>query len=524
MLQRRNAFRRDANVRPRIWALALALVPLVVNAGPKPSMEDRLRDLEARQEKLEQLLRDRDTQLEQSNARIQQLEATARATAVEPPAPVEAAPAPAIPATQQPAAVAYGAPPAAAAGAPSSDTTPDAAWGAYEGGKGLVLARTPLGEVGFSAFTYLRYLNQKALDDTYTDAFGRTTDLNLRQDLQFQKVLLNMKGWLFDPDFRYVFYTWTSNTSQGQGAQVAVAGNLSYRFNDAFSVAGGTGSLPSTRSTNNTFPMWLKVDHRTIADEYFRGSYTTGVWAWGQIADGLKYRVMLGNNLSQLGVSAGQLDSILNTISGALLWMPTTGEYGPGEGFGDFEVHSDLATLFGINFTRSREDAQGQPGTEDFANTQLRLSDGTLIFQRDPFGTGGQISKATYQMAAINGGLKYRGYSVDAEAYWRRLDDFKSSGVIPSNSFVDSGLQLQASAMLLPQTLQTYVAASKIDGEYGDPWDVSLGVNWFPMKRRELRLNSQFLYVDRSPVGNSALPFIVGANGWVFSTDVMLSF
>ena len=31
-------------------------------------------------------------------------------------------------------------------------------------------------EVDFSAFTYLRYLNQRTLDDSYTDAFGRTKD------------------------------------------------------------------------------------------------------------------------------------------------------------------------------------------------------------------------------------------------------------------------------------------------------------------------------------------------------------
>ena len=48
-----------------------------------------------------------------------------------------------------------------------------------------------------------------------------------------------------------------------------------------------------------------RVDNRTIGDEFFRPSYTTGVWAKGQIVDSLVYYVMLGNNLSQLGVDAG---------------------------------------------------------------------------------------------------------------------------------------------------------------------------------------------------------------------------
>ena len=78
----------------------------------------------------------------------------------------------------------------------------------------------------------------------------------------------------------------------------------------------GIGGLPSTRTTNYTFPQWLRVDNRTIADEFFRGSYTTGIWAWGKLSDTLRYRVMLGNNLSQLGVDAGELDATLNTVFG----------------------------------------------------------------------------------------------------------------------------------------------------------------------------------------------------------------
>jgi hypothetical protein len=51
------------------------------------------------------------------------------------------------------------------------------------------------------------------LDSTYTDSFGRTSDLHRRQDIQLQKMLLYFKGWMFDPNFRYLFYVWTSNTS-----------------------------------------------------------------------------------------------------------------------------------------------------------------------------------------------------------------------------------------------------------------------------------------------------------------------
>jgi len=491
-------------------ALALVAAPIATaTAEEGSSVEDRLRALEARQAQLERELVERDTRIRELESRLGATPATGTESSV------AAATAPA-----QATAPAMSAP----AASPPAGDGPDADWGRYETGKGLVLTRSELGEMDFSAVSYARYLNQKALEDTYTDSFGRERTLDLRQDIQLQKVTLNFKGWLFDPNFRYLFYTWTSNTSQGQGAQVVVAGNLSYSFDDSFSLAAGIGALPSTRSTNYTFPNWLRVDNRTIADEFFRGSYTSGIWAWGRLTDNLKYRVMLGNNLSQLGVDAGQLDGNLNTVSGALWWMPTTGEYGPGEGFGDYEYHDDLATLFSLHFTRSREDAQAQPGVNDFENSQIRLSDGTRIFEPGAFDTAGQIKKASYQMAATSAGFKYRGWSLEGEYYWRWVDNFRKVGTIPVNDLFDHGFQLQGSTMLVPRVLQAYVSGSKIFGEYGDPWDTALGLNWFPLNRKELRVNLQGLYLDRSPVGYASVPFIVGGDGWVFTTDLNLAF
>ena len=60
-----------------------------------------------------------------------------------------------------------------------------------------------------------------------------------------------------------------------------VAGNLTYTFNPHLTVGGGINSLPGVRTTEGTFPYWLGVDSRHIADEYFRPSYTTGLWARG---------------------------------------------------------------------------------------------------------------------------------------------------------------------------------------------------------------------------------------------------
>ena len=390
----------------------------------------------------------------------------------------------------------------------------------YVAGKGFILARGANGEVDFSTKGYVRYLNQLDLAPTFTDAFGRTTVLDLRQDIQLNRLQVILHGWLFDERFRYFWYAWTQNPSQGDPAQVVVGGNLSYQFSDALKATAGIFSLPSTRSTAQSFPNWLRIDHRSMADEFFRGSYIQGYMLNGELTDTLDYKVALAGNLSALGVSASQLDNCLCTVSSMLYWMPTTGEFGPGQGFGDYEEHDKLATLLGVHYTYSREDAQEQPGVNAFENSQIRLSDGTLFFSPNAFNTGGMVNKATFSMLDLDAGLKWRGWSLEGEYYFRWLDDFKVTGSIPVASLFDHGFQVYASTMLKPDYWQAYVSGSQIYGQYGDPWDLAVGLTYFPFGRKEVRTNFQALYMDRSAVGYTAVPYVVGGTGWVFTVDV----
>ena len=391
----------------------------------------------------------------------------------------------------------------------------------YVHGKGFILASGPNGEVDFSAKGYVRYLNQLDLNRFYTDAFGRTTELDLRQDIELNRLQFILHGWLFDERFRYFWYAWTQNVSQGDPAQVVVGGNISYKFSDGFTATAGIFSLPSTRSTAQSFPNWLRIDHRSMADEYFRGSYIQGLMANGSLTDTLDYKVAISNNLSALGVSASQMDPCLCTVSSMLYWMPTTGEFGPGQGFGDYEEHDKLATLLGVHYTYSREDAQEQPGVNAFENSQIRLSDGTLLFKPNAFNTGAMVERATYNMLDLDGGLKWKGWSLEGEYYFRWLDAFQVvDGTIPVTSLFDHGFQVYASTMLKPDYWQAYLSASKIYGEFGDPWDFAVGLTYFPFGYKEVRMNLQALYMDRSAVGYTAVPYVVGGTGWVFTVDV----
>lgn len=390
-------------------------------------------------------------------------------------------------------------------------------------GQGFTLVETPYGDVHFKLFTYLRYLNQTGLEPQYTNAFGTTSDIDRRSDMQLNKVNIQFMGWIKSKRFRYLAYAWTNNTAQGQGAQVVVGGNLTYRVNKELTFGGGINALPGTRSLEGNFPNWLPVDNRLVAEAYFMPSYTSGVWARGILGKGVDYQVMLGNNLSQLGIDAGQLDNTMNTWSASLGWNPTTGEYG--NGFGDYHPHDEVATRIGAHFTYSDEDRQSQPGVNAPENAQLRLSDGSIIFNPDLFGAGIQVEQALYQMTSFDAGAKYKGFSIDVAYFLRTMNDLRGAGVerMDRSSFTDTGYQGQASAMLVPQVLQVYVGYAEIGGQYGDPTEVRGGLNYYPGKDETLRWNVEYIHVTNCPVGALSLPYVVGGNGNILNVNFMVN-
>jgi hypothetical protein len=397
----------------------------------------------------------------------------------------------------------------------SFEHIPNVGFRLYEGEKG---------QVYFRLFSYARYLNQRDLDSSYVDAFGNTHTVKQRQDMQLQKFFAPFTGWFLTPKFRYYLYVWSSNSSQGDPAQVVGAGNLSYTFNRYVTVGAGITSLPSVRSTEGQFPYWLGVDDRTIADEFFRGSYTTGVWLKGEIATKFKYMAMFANNLSTLGVSAAQLDNKFDTQSYMLQWLPTTGEFGLYGTFGDYDDHEKVATRVAVHYTHSVEEKQSQPGTEGIENTQVRLTDGSVIFTPNLFGQGITVNEVNYQMTSLDAGIKYRGMALEAEYYRRWLSDFVGVNTSGIADISDNGYQLQGSAMVVPKILQLYLSGSQIFGRYGDSSEMRVGENWYFMKERGLRLNAEFMHVNKSPVGYTAYPYPVGATGNVIHINLEMNF
>jgi hypothetical protein len=390
---------------------------------------------------------------------------------------------------------------------------------------GFLLYEGEKGEIYFRLFSYARYLNQKSLNPTFVDAFGNVKTIQIRQDIQLQKFFSPFAGWFLTPKFRYYLYVWSSNPSQGDPAQVVGAGNLSYNFNRFLGLGFGITSLPSTRSTEGQFPYWLGVDDRMTSDEFFRGSYTDGIWAKGALGSKVNYMAMIGNNLSILGVSATQLDAKIDTETFMLNWLPTTGEFGLYQTFGDYDDHQKLATRLGAHFTHSLENAQEQPGTNAIENSQIRLTDGSIIFTPDLFGPGIRVEDVEYRMLSLDAGIKYHGFSLEGEYYRRWLDDFQGPGTSVIAPITDQGYQLQSSAMPIQKILQVYLSGAQIFGDrFGNASELRTGANWYFTKQRGLRWNIEYLHLNNCPVGYTAVPYPVGGSGGVFHVNLEMNF
>ncbi len=384
-------------------------------------------------------------------------------------------------------------------------------------GKGFNVARNELGSLNISAYALLRYLNQLPAGQSFQDHLGRYRLIDPRQDIQLHRVLIHLTGFLLNPRFTYQASVWAVNSTNS----VTAFGVLNYKFTDALTIGGGIGALPGTRSLNYEHPYFLGTD-RQMADEYFRPSFTSGVWVQGEPISRFHYRLMLGNNLNTVDIGARQLSRDFAT-GATVFWMPTTGEFGPKGGFGDFEDHELLATRFGLSAAHSRENQQSQgPSANNFPeNTTIKISDSLTLFDPGTLADGVTMINADFNLLAVDASAKYRGFFVFLEGYFRHLSKFNADGPLPISVIRDYGWMLQGSYMVTPKKWEAYLAHSQIYGQFNRALELTLGTNYYPFRSRSLKVNGSVTYVDRSPASSLFGYFVGGEKGPIIaiSTD-----
>jgi hypothetical protein len=395
---------------------------------------------------------------------------------------------------------------------------PNTTAGEFTPGAGFDVVRTRMGSLNVSAYGLFRYVNQMPAGQTYRDHLGRVRDVNPRNDVNWHRTMIWLTGFFYDPRFRYNITSWSLGTTQ----QTLLFGNVQFRAADALTV--GVGILPSltARSLQGSWPYWAASD-RQMSEEFFRGGFSSGIFATGEALPRLFYNVSITNNISQLGVTQAN-DTRDMMYSGSLRWQPTTGEFGPRNGFGDFENHRTVATQFGVSGGISRESRYAPLGQAPNA-TQIKLSDGLNPFAEGALADSVTVQSLRYREAAIDAGVKYRGFSFQSEYYFRTLDQFVATGALPLSSIFDHGFMAEAMHMVVPRKLGVYAAGGYIwDDFQRHPWEAGGGINFYPSGTRSWRLNLHLLHINRSPVSSLFSYYQPGQTGTIFSlgTDLLI--
>ncbi len=393
----------------------------------------------------------------------------------------------------------------------------------FSSGNGISLAEGPNGSMKLTLYMMMRYLNQLPATQTYRDHLGNQRNIDTANYFSVpHRVLMSLMGFIYDPRFNYQVTYWTVNATD----KVAIIGNFSWTFSRKLSLFAGVGSLPGIRTLTYNHPYWLGTD-RNMAEEFFRPGFTQGVWATGEAAPGVNYDVMLGNNLTTLNVNATE-DSRDFAASGSIWWMPTTHEFGPKGGNGDFEEHQKLATRFGVAYTQANQNRATSTTNQAPDSTQIRMADSLLPFDTGAIAPGVTVQNLKYQMGATDVGFKYHGWHVQGEGYWRRLSDFDADGAIPFTSVVDTGFFTHVAKMIKPKKLELYLSTSFVFADkkagYGDSRELIEGINWFMFGHRNCRMNLHVIEIDRSPTASVFGYYVGGQRGTTVSASWLINF
>jgi len=393
--------------------------------------------------------------------------------------------------------------------------------GEFTPARGFDLYRGEHGSLNVSFYGLFRYMNQLPGEQTFTDHLGRERTVKARNDLNWHRTFVWLTGFFWKPKFRYNISLWSLPTTQ----QTLLFGNLQYRFGRAATLGVGISPSLTARSMQGSWPYWASSD-RQMAEEFFRGGFSSGVWLTGQPVKRVFYTASINTNISQLGTTASN-DTRDFAYSASLWTLPSTGEFGPRGGLEDFEPHRRLATRFGISAGASREGRYANDSVPPNA-TQIKIADGVNPFDTGALAEGVTVEKLDYNEVAVDVGLKYRGASFQGEAYWRRLANFQTDVPLPPAAAADiddRGFQVQAAYMVVPRRANLHLTYGYVDDQYGrNPWELSGGVSYYPSGTRSWRLNLHLIRIERSPTASTFGFYAAGQSGTTVSigTDIIL--
>ncbi len=381
----------------------------------------------------------------------------------------------------------------------------------YDGGfviRPIDKQATPF-ELKVRARMQFRYVGFSRDAKTWTDNAGVTRPVETRNDFEIERGRLEFLGFFLDPNLQF-YINIDADTDDNHDAKFHDFW-VNYKFSDALNLYVGKAFVPGSRE-------WLSGSTRThladrsMATTFFRPDRTIGIWAIGEPWEDFHYRVMLGNGFSTTDRRPRDVDAQF-MISSSFWWDPL-GDFG--KGFADIEHHDMPVVRIGTSMTYAGQSPHDD-GTPQAEENFVRLSDGTRLIDVGALAPGVTVNAFDIYLWAIDGAVKYAGWSVHGEYYFRWLNKFGTTGgPIPYNELYADGFYVDVGKMIVSERLELVGRMSTVDGLFGDSWEWAAGFNWYLNGQHSNKLTFDIAVLDGVPANNSGPNFEVGQDGILY--------
>ena len=351
--------------------------------------------------------------------------------------------------------------------------------------------------------------------DSWTDNAGTTRPIRSRNAFDIERARLVFSGYAVDERLTY-FLQLDGDTDDGH-----IVDFFDYwwawKFDDALNVQLGKRKVPAVRQ-------WLlgardtRFVDRPISCDFFRPDRTVGIFAEGDIGT-MHYEAMVGNGYQSANRPEFETDSSF-TYAATSYWDPL-GPYGPG--LTDPQMLDDLRIRFGHSFVfspqRNIED-EIVLNEADF----LRLTDGTRLTAPGALAPGVTVRGVDLYLYGLDFAAKWAGWSLNSEVFFRWLQDFEATGPVPYDGLFARGFYVEGGRFLVKDVLDINARYGQIDGLFGNSSEIAGGFNWYPLKKKQLKISFDVTSIDSSPHNGTASDVLVGDDGTLFRTQLQAEF
>ena len=349
---------------------------------------------------------------------------------------------------------------------------------------------------------------------------------------EINRFYLTSEGYVTDERLRYSL-TLFGTTNNGNNSAIAPLGFAGWKFNDQVMLLGGVSYVAATREWG-TSSRWVQGIDRSMANTFFRPSYSPGVEFKGTLFDGeFHYRGGAWNGIdgSRAGVNRS---GTAMAWAGIVAWEPL-GAYGPY--YSDMEVHRDPVIRIGCSglhaLTPTSEPSDQFSNPED---TLVRLTNGAPISTLNAVQQGYKVTRVRVQLATVDIGWKYKGTAFNFEYYFRSLNDMRAKALnqslqpkppAPAAPFESRYIFQQGGAgslsfCLLPRRLDIYGRSGGVTSVDGSGQEYGGGFNFYPKNNRQSKFTFEALYYNRSPANNALYPYRAGYSGTAIQTQMLV--